>query len=1792
MPWKNSAGLLVLLSACIASSPAAEPERPPADKEPVLRIDPKGSAAFVTSLAFSPDGKTLYVGGWDKVVRAWTVDGENTFRLRDTFRVPVAPGLGGAIDAIAASVDGAWLAAAGNGATRNLAGFRERGIIVPSAGALDGVMLRDVGTIYLFNLRDRSVRILRGHRGPVAALAFGPLREKAPPLLLSVAREDSEGSGAEKRLSARLWDPEKGETISERKALPGTKLGSSRPGVAIRKSGAGAGDVQAVFALHDSKLRVWDTSQEEVRAAPDLRFNLSVASLAGRDRLLTAGADPERMQAQLALWSIGEKGTPRRTERADLGDGVARALALLSRRGDGVADLAAVVVWKIGRQGQPHEYRLRIVELNGEKFGDLVAEDLLWKDTEARQPVVAASLRGDYLAVAGNRDRAVRIYSLRPLLEGKKVRPQILAGEGLAFQHASFVRRGEELGLLLNPAPRKQGAAPGREQGDLIFDFGKRRLTDDVSGWDAARPAPGGWRAQSTEARGVEIRQGEKLVGKIILPEKREVSHYALLPPGKSIKVPLLAVASHVNGQPRLGVYNAQSGEQVREFTGHKERLRSLAFAPDGRLLVSTADDGTVCVWSLTDLDKVLKRRGRLSGVAVGPAAAGVKVLKVEDDSPAHSKLRSGEVLAGLVVEGKLRPIESPRAFYEAFYRLKPETPVVLRRGDPAGNDDVPFVVGQGIDERKPLFSLFVRRSEKAADGEWVGWSPVGPYESSSLKADKYLVWHFNTGDPRAPTRSAGADKYRKDFYREGLLSDLIRHGDPGRMGAIQLPPPEIGLWVEEKGRPLPRDGQAPVVARTPHVTVKLALRGRPLTSLTELTWRLDDGAETRLDLDRPDGASFPVPLTLARGEHRFVVTARTPGLPPQPTTESLTVRYQPPPPLVRYKDGDRQLFVRAADFVLRADVLAGVVGEDVRLTIRHQHGGAEVETNTQTLAAPKAGTDGAVRLEHRLKLRPRNNLVEVIAANAGAAGAGRETETSRLILQIFYVQKAKPPTIAFREVLPLNGGDAETALTLDSSRPLVVGTPEVSLTGTIKADEALAEAVRDRGTAEDVIRLDGFEAGKRGEFSFRERIPLEPGTQTIRFRARTTSSDEAERTLTVEYRPLVPSVLFTSPQGGEVLDGADETRAIEVRGRLELPRLARDYKVILFVNGKPAAQPPVLDDKAGTLSGTVLLQPGDNRIQAVASNRWGAVGYSEELSLRYVRPPVVRKLKYTVVKDKPLLDLEAEVFSPVPLLAESVRIAVNGRPTASDRVRIVPGEKNLWTVRLPGVPLEAGSREHEVLVRLSNVEAPCREAARLTVESAQVLSPPVVEFVEPRQDAVVSSGRVKVRFHIRSAGALERVRLLHEGQADQLIDLARVVRAEGGGHELTVTREIELQRGLNPLSVEAVSVSGRAPDSPRLILNYIPPPLRVAIDRLTFIGQAAEPLRPARNERGELVFPTATSGRVRLHGRILWADPSHGGRAEHFLLRVFVNGFQQLPVYLRRRTADEMETPFDTPLLLNRAAANHVRLVLPRQDAGDPADCRVDCAKPVGRQRLHVLALGARSRSDQARKQILQAIGSRPVEEGMQAPAFAEVHVSTPQTGVRLDRYFLFEQLVLLREQIRDRQMTSLRSRDVPMNDVLMIYYEGGEAVNDKGNFFETDAAVGTAKRFGMPCDELVEFLADIPGAHVLLLDVERTARPSGDRPRDKIARWKDDYPEAEAHVVVLRCARRGPATRPGEIRLMPMLQKAIPEAGRLNRVVSLVGEVVATSAERDPLLFTYYLPTELADLMIGPPP
>ncbi len=505
--------------------------------------------------------------------------------------------------------------------------------------------------------------------------------------------------------------------------------------------------MRAALCFSDGFFRVWNGGEDakSLSTVKDFPLTATVVRLPDSNKLLTASYGDG--QARFRQWQIGTNARPSvkplPTPLSAESFVYPRTLGLLSRKADGKADLAATVLSMDERRS---EYRLQIVDITAKNFGDVQAEEILWPGPSS-EPVLATSPRGRFVAVAGSGDHVIRVYSLNSLLSKKKTAPQELRSLGVTFQRVSFVRKGPDLGLLLNRTARKTpGEAvpdPDTDREDLVFAIRERRLTSNLAGWKTAAPPASAWRAEYEKTRrGVKVWKGDRLV-RIKLPDRHELSDYALLPPSGDRKVPLLALATHEKDQPQLVVYDAETGQEMRHFVGHADRLTSLAFSDDGRFLASTARDQTLCVWSLTTFDQKEGKFGLLPGVSVRQRDGALVVAQNKGE------LRAGETIFGLVEAGKLRPLvpATVQKFNEEIFYKKAGSTITLRVGDGDDTRDVKLVVEQGPDERKFLFSLFILSGYEADEPDWIGWHPLGPYDASSARAERHLGWHFNTGE-------------------------------------------------------------------------------------------------------------------------------------------------------------------------------------------------------------------------------------------------------------------------------------------------------------------------------------------------------------------------------------------------------------------------------------------------------------------------------------------------------------------------------------------------------------------------------------------------------------------------------------------------------------------------------------------------------------------------------------------------------------------------------------------------------------------------------------------------------------------------------------------------------------------------------------------------------------------------------------------------------------------------------------------------------------------------------------
>ena len=68
------------------------------------------------------------------------------------------------------------------------------------------------------------------------------------------------------------------------------------------------------------------------------------------------------------------------------------------------------------------------------------------------------------------------------------------------------------------------------------------------------------------------------------------------------------------SGDNTVGVWRVSSGESIKTLEGHKDRVRSVVFSPNGEYLASEFWDGTIGLWRVLSGECINTLRGH-SGI-------------------------------------------------------------------------------------------------------------------------------------------------------------------------------------------------------------------------------------------------------------------------------------------------------------------------------------------------------------------------------------------------------------------------------------------------------------------------------------------------------------------------------------------------------------------------------------------------------------------------------------------------------------------------------------------------------------------------------------------------------------------------------------------------------------------------------------------------------------------------------------------------------------------------------------------------------------------------------------------------------------------------------------------------------------------------------------------------------------------------------------------------------------------------------------------------------------------------
>jgi WD40 repeat protein len=1810
---------------------AEETALPPYHKEPILRVEAGGSTAFVTSLAFSPDGKKLYAGGFDKVVRVWNLDGEDRFVPSTTaYRVPIGPGIAGSINALALSSDGKWLAVAGWGMFRKAPGFGMPGVMAGKVLLSEDDWL-DIGAIYVFDTETRKVHRLRGHRGYVLSLAFAPTRPGKSPVLASVGQErDGLGHAG----TVRLWDIKKGPDAVQIGVLP--KLpdpDATRPGVAVWHTGDQPKQVRVALSwpVKDTNkpgtLYLWDGARDggQLWHAEAGRWNLPLAFLPdsaheGQGTLVTSfyGEQPNsnepRNRGHLQSWKVAaeEQATFGKMQPLPMADGhdyfLPRALAAFSSPAPNSRNYVAAILEVPDKAKNSRGYMLQL--FSGDSLQPLGKALPLWIGPH-KLPVAAADTTGRFLAVAGNIDNEIAIFSVSDLISKKEQASprQTLRSIGATVQYVALGRKGQDRGLFLNERRTLDPSQPPRDPDakDLLFDFKARRLVPYEAGWELDAPALGGWQLRlerddkSDMVRHVVIRRDRDEIKRLSFSPEQYVTACALLPPiqPSPFQTPIVAIAYREAGESVLNLYNGVTGETVRRLTGHVDDVYSLAFSGDGKLLASAGHDQTVCVWSLTDLDRILEQQGGiLRGVAIKrKEGGGLTLAHVETENLTKEnrqeltakEIAKGDTLEEIVVQEKRRRPASAPDYYDALWQCKPGTRVTLHF---RGRAPATLVLSQGSDERKPLFSLFLSRSGGASQRRWIGWSPVGPYDSNAAEAERFIGWHRNTGEAGRPTEFVSAAEYRRDDFKPDILAYLIAKGSAGQ--ALEAwdkdhppPPPrepQMGMWIQELGREPPVDGRGRVRVRQRQATLRLAVFDElPPGKITSVEWDAEGlGKGPFTKTGHREWSADLSKLAWKRGEYRFTAKMRVEagtGHVFQP--KALALAYLPLPPVITL-EGERFRIVDKEAFTFQAKIQPGATGEALKVVLLHQHENKDV-------AHQEVEADTLPLVKKELKLKPGYNLIKLIAVNKNAPKDQEEAEKAWVAVHVHYT-KASPPRIALKSVVTLPVG---TEIGIEPSKTVVVDAPRFRVVGEIEATEALVRAELIQGEDNKPSPLTGFVARHAKKWSISQEVTIRESekTQKLRIVAKTDSSDVADRTLFVVYHPRLPQVTLLTPIDGAAFRASKEGNKIRLEAQLRWPPDKRPCQAEILLDNKPLGKHPV-EAGADKFTAELVLHPGANEIQVRLSNP-NRDAVSEKIRVNYLRPPRVVRVEEAAKKDKNVLltDLRAIVESPASLPLTGARLNGVELPAAIFGQPVLQGELATYTFQIPDRGLVVGKNRFDLVV--SNADGDS-EPSLLSINVDKAKLPlPVVRMIDPAEDKSWTQPVYKAVFRVTSSTPLQWVELRRGQQVLHPMSAKdKPAKNQAGEYEITLAEDVKLERGPNSLKIVAANCGGEQ-SSQEVVINYHPEPVRVVFD---LIETKNEKIALHEERDGcQTAARKLPQGRVLLHGKVLWNAESDAAVVGIDTLSVYVNGRQQLPVSLEKPSPGVRERKFKKEVLLTRAENNEVVIKLP-SEAGIPAEadshrqCRLHCLKPEpeSQRRLHLLIVDAVEDDEtQARQSVFRALQAQAVDnstEKFAMPGFASGRLHGVLAGRDADRNKILAQLYGLRLELETDALSGMS------NDVVMIYYHGWESPDARDHFLE-----GETGRHRISFQEFTDLLNRNLGAQILLLDVLRKP-PKVFTPaeaQDQVGRWHYD-----PHLSMLRFSWRGqPKGQDPNARLLSELEEALRKARRFKDVTGQI-ENRFSKADRLPwhslrystrLTYDRHVPAGQEDLSLG---
>ncbi len=586
---------------------AQRPDQPRPAEAPAARADrygdplPEGAVArlgtvrfrhgsTVTGLAFTPDGKALVSASYDKTLRVWDAATGRELRRLPTFR--------GSLAGLSASADGRTVAVCEYTGDVFLADTAAGRVtpLPPRPGEFrvcvalspDGKLLAvGASSVRLWDAAaGKPLREWRGHSGQVRRLAFAP---------------DGKVLAGGDDKTARLWRADTGkETLRLDVGSPVQALAFSPDGKALAVGG------------EDGKLRLWELpSGKRLYESPAQGLPVTAAAFAPDGKVVASGVnglvtlwDAATGKELRRLWGAGPEAVAFSPDGATLvAGGHACTIRLWDVRTGKERPLAAT-----GHQGLVRTVAVaRDGRLAATGGGDRLVR--LWALPSGKEPrridaastwfLGALALSPDGRTVATDKglwDTATGRF--RPGPEGRRTAFQ---GQDYSVEVIAFAPDGKTVAMGTRDAQSGKGRMIRLWSADTAREVGHfgtqpvRALAYAPDGKALAAGNEDGSVVLWDVAAGRELR---RLAG-----HRREVNSVAFAPDGR------LLASSSFDGD--LFLWDAATGKQVRRLVRGEGRtagpvnVLAVAFSPDGRALASaeqpftSANGACVTLWEV-----------------------------------------------------------------------------------------------------------------------------------------------------------------------------------------------------------------------------------------------------------------------------------------------------------------------------------------------------------------------------------------------------------------------------------------------------------------------------------------------------------------------------------------------------------------------------------------------------------------------------------------------------------------------------------------------------------------------------------------------------------------------------------------------------------------------------------------------------------------------------------------------------------------------------------------------------------------------------------------------------------------------------------------------------------------------------------------------------------------------------------------------------------------------------------------------------------------------------------------